>query len=88
LPNKTAKNSNVHDFSLREDLGRSHRNDRFMVSCFAEFNQTIGQSEQCEVSAYPNVLTRMVHRSALADDDISGNGGLTTEDFHTKTFAL
>jgi len=59
-----------------------------VVLLFAEFNDAIGQCEEGEIPADTDVLTGMVGGTTLADDDVSGDGGLSAEDLHAKTLAL
>ncbi len=59
-----------------------------MVFAFTEFDHAIGQCEQREITTHTDIKARMVYCSALTDDDVSGDSGLTAEDFYAKALAL
>ena len=59
-----------------------------MVPALAEFHHAIGQGEQREVLAHTDILAGMIDRAALTDDDVTSDGGLTTEYLYTKTLTL
>lgn len=75
---------------LRKELlsHRKYRDVRFAFCFFLEAYRTVHQCEQCMVFADPDVHARIVDRTALAYDDITCLSHLTSEEFHTKTFAF
>ena len=50
-----------------------------------ELDDAIAQSIQRVVFAHTDVLAGIVLRTALADDDVTGNGCLSTEKFHSES---
>ena len=65
-----------------------YTNEGLVSFSFPEFNQTIGQCEQRVVFANTYILTRMVLRTALANDDVPCNRRLTSIDLNSQTLAL
>jgi len=55
---------------------------RAVLNAFSESNNTIRQSKQRMVFANAYVGARVVGRTALTHDNVTGNDGLTTEDFY------
>jgi hypothetical protein len=53
-----------------------------------ELHHTIGECKQRIVLANTYILAGVILRPALTNDDIAGNGGLTTVDLHPKALAL
>jgi hypothetical protein len=72
------------------DLGFNSYNRylRAVVLSFAEFNNAVGECEERPVFTNAYVLTRMVYGAALTYEDVTGNGGLTTEDLNAEALAL
>jgi hypothetical protein len=55
---------------------------------FPEFDQAVGQCEQSKVSSYADILAGMILCSALTNDDIACDRGLTSVDLYSQTLAL
>jgi hypothetical protein len=53
-----------------------------------EHQVTVALGEQRVVLATTDVLAGMELRATLADDDVTGDAMLTTEDFNAQTFAF
>ena len=66
----------------------THANESLVASSFSEFNQTIGQSKQREVSSNAYILAGMVLRTPLTNDDISCDCRLTSIDLNSQALAL
>src|SRR5690606_14648573 len=69
-------------------VDRGHRNVGAVVFSFTKFNNTIVQCEQCEVFSNTNIFSRMINCTTLTNDDVTGDGGLSTEDLYSKALAL
>ena len=54
----------------------------------SEDNYTINKCEEGVVLAHTNILTGVVYRTTLADDDVAGLSELTTEQLDTESLAL
>lgn len=61
---------------------------RAVFPCLAEFDPAIRQCKQCEVTALPDIFSRVELRPALAHEDIPGTGDLTAEELHAEAFAV
>jgi hypothetical protein len=65
-----------------------HRNHRSVLTSFAEFDDAVCQCEERVILAHADVLTRMVNRTPLANDDVAGDGWLATEDLYAQALAV
>lgn len=65
-----------------------YANKGSVLFSFAEFNNSIGQREQSEVSSDSNIFTRMIFRTTLANENVAGDGWLAAVNFYTEAFAL
>ena len=66
-------------------LGSGDRHQR-LVTRLSELDDTVGESVDGEVLAEANILTRVVDRAALADDDVAIDSRLATKDFYAEAF--
>lgn len=69
-------------------FGRDDRNIRPVVAFTLEVYRTVNQGEQRMILAHTHVRIRVVFRTSLTDDDITGRGRLTAEYLYTQTFAF
>lgn len=53
-----------------------------------KLNDTVSESKESEIRALPDTISWPKFVSFLADDDISSNSRLITEDFHTKSLGI
>ena len=53
-----------------------------------ELHNTVAQSEECMILTHADIATRIVARTALTNQDITGHTGLSAKNFHTQTFAF
>jgi hypothetical protein len=60
----------------------------FVLTSFAEFNYTVSSGKNCEIFTNAYVLTRMVYGTSLADNYVTGDSRLPTENLYTQPFAL
>ena len=65
-----------------------HTNEGPITFSLPEFNQTVGQCEQSKVSSDTDILAGMIFCSALTNDDIACDCGLTSIDLNSQTLAL
>ncbi len=56
----------------------SYRNDATVALAAVESYHAVNESEERVVLAHAYVLTGIVNRSALTNDDVASNAGLTT----------
>lgn len=63
-------------------------NEGLIAFSFFKFNQSIGQCEQSKIFSDAYIFAGMIFRSALANDDITGNSGLSAVDLYSETLAL
>lgn len=61
---------------------RNYRYVRTVVAFLFEHNFTVDQSVQCMVFAHANTFSRVVLGTTLANDDVTGDAGLTSEDLN------
>ena len=66
----------------------SYTYERFAFALFAEDYSTVYQCEEGVVFTHTYILTRIVNRTSLANDDVAGFGELTAEKFYTESFAF
>ena len=59
-----------------------HADKGLIAFTFPEFNRTIREGKKRIVPAYTDVLTSMILRTALTNEDITGNRGLTAIDLN------
>ena len=69
-------------------LYRSYANVRFARSLLAEYYCTVYQREEGVILTHTYVVTRIVNRTSLTNDDVACFSELTTEKFNAKSFAL
>jgi len=70
-------------------FGEGNNRDKALVACFLfEFNHTVGQRVQGVVFANTYVVTGVVRRAALANNDVAGDSGLTAKNLHAESFAF
>ena len=60
----------------------------FALGLLLEGNRSVDQSENCVILAQTHVLTRIVQRAALADDDVTGFCELTAVNLDAQSFAF
>ena len=65
-----------------------HANKGLIAFSFPEFNQSIGKREQSKVPADAYILTGMVLRTTLTNDNVACNCGLTPIDLNSQALAL
>ncbi len=68
-------------------LGRGHWLNVDTPSGAIEADLTVDESENCVISAQPDVFTRNEFRSSLADYDIAGSDRFASKFLHAETFA-
>ena len=64
---------------------RNHRHNTLVTSAFVEIHHAVNKCIQCVILTDTYVLSRIVLRAALANDDVAGCHALTTPDFHTES---
>ena len=67
---------------------RSDADERAALAFFAERYRSVDQSEERMVLTHADVLTGIVHRAALTDDDVARLGELAAEQFDAESFAF
>jgi len=65
-----------------------NRNERTVVAFFGKHHRARYEGKQGVVFADADVFSRMVAGAALANNDVAGNGRLTSEDFNAQSFAF
>ena len=71
-----------------ELLYRSYAYVRLSRSLLAEYYCTVNQREEGVILTHTYVVTRIVNRTSLTNDDVACFSELTTEKFNAKSFAL
>lgn len=66
----------------------ANRNVATVIAFLAELNDTIGQSIEGMIFTDTYVLTWVVLGTTLADDNITGDASLTSENFHAEAFRM
>jgi len=69
-------------------LERNYRNERPIVFFLAEFDQTIAQREQRVVLTNTHIVTWMMLRASLTNNDVACNGGLSSKYFNAQSLAV
>jgi hypothetical protein len=67
---------------------RFYRNVGFVVSLLLEVHYAVNQGKQGVILADAYVGSGVVLGAALANDDVAGNGALTSKDLHAEAFAV
>lgn len=67
---------------------RNHGYVGFIVLPFTKLNHSIAHCEEGMVFPDAHAFGGMVTGAALADNDITGNGDLATEDLNAESFAV
>ena len=71
-----------------ELLYRSYAYVRLTRSLLAEYHCTVYQRKEGVILTHTYVVTRIVNRTSLTNDDVACFSELTTEKFNAKSFAL
>lgn len=66
---------------------RNYRNNALVMTTLVELNSTINQSIECIILTHSNVVTCIVLRTTLANDDITCNTLLTAENLNAKSLS-
>jgi hypothetical protein len=66
---------------------RQGRFDIYTTTVLIEAYNTVYEGEDCVIPTKPNILSRQKLRTALANNNISGNDQLATELLHAQAFA-
>ena len=86
---KQPKNFLIYsNFFLSSYFSCIDTNEGFITFSFLKFNQAIGQREQRIIFSDAYIFSGMVFGTALTNEDVTGDGGLTTVDFNTETLAM
>ncbi len=78
----------ISKFYLSSYFRYNNTNEGFVTSSLLKFNQSVAKCEQSKVFSDTDILTGMIFCTALANDDIACNGGLTTVDLYSQAFAM
>ena len=73
-------------FCLLAERGNAYV--RFSFALLAEFYRSVDESEERVVLAHAYVLTGVVHRAALANDDVARLCELTAEQFDAESLGF
>ena len=73
-------------FCLLAERGNAYV--RFSFALLAEFYRSVDESEERVVLAHAYVFTGVVHRAALANDDVARLCELTAEQFDAESLGL
>ena len=65
---------------------RENGDEGFAFTLLLEFDDAVTKSIKSVILAHADVLAGIVLRAALANDDVTSNGGLSTEKFHSESF--
>ena len=65
-----------------------NRDERFVLASFVEFHDTVTECEQSVVLAHSDIAAGVVDGATLTDDNVTGDTGLTAEDFNAQAFAF
>ena len=60
----------------------------FVALLLLKFHDAVALGLQGVILAHDDVLTGIVLRAALTDDDVASDSGLSTEKFHSESFAF
>jgi hypothetical protein len=69
-------------------LHRIYANVRLAGSLLAEYYRTVYQCKEGVILTHTYIVTRIVNRTSLTNDDVACFSELTTEKFNAKSFAL
>ena len=69
-------------------LNRDDVNVRTILSLLLEFHDAVCKCEQSVVFAHAYIVTRIVLCAALTNDDVACDDCLSTENFHSESFAV
>ena len=67
---------------------RHYAHVRLVLTLLAERNRSVNEREQRVVLTHTYILTGVVNRTTLADDDVAGLSELTAEQLDTESLAL
>ena len=66
---------------------RGHRYVGLVVTFLAERHYAVDQRKERVVLADADIVARVVHRTALADEDVARFGNLTAEEFYSQSLS-
>ena len=69
-------------------LNRDDVNVRTIFSLSCEFHDAVCKCEQSVIFAHAYIVTRIVLCAALTNDDVACDYCLSTENFHSESFAV
>jgi hypothetical protein len=61
---------------------------RAVLTAFVELHNAVAKSVESVVLAHTDVAARVVDGTTLTDDNVTGDAGLSAEDFNAQTFAF
>ena len=61
---------------------------RAVLTAFVELHNAVAKSVEGVVLAHTDVAARVVDGTTLTDDNVTGDAGLSAEDFNAQTFAF
>lgn len=67
---------------------RGHRYVGLVVTFLAERHYAVDQRKERVVLADADIVARVVHRTALADEDVARFGNLTAEEFYSQSLTF
>ena len=67
---------------------RGHRYVGLVVAFLAERHHAVDQRKERVILADADIVARVVHRTALADEDVARFGNLTAEEFYSKSLTF
>ena len=67
---------------------RGHRYVGLVVTFLAERHYAVDQRKERVVLAAADIVARVVHRTALADEDVARFGNLTAEELYSQTLTF